>query len=84
MNFQDDVSSILFDKSKDHYVLVFDLSSMQDATTESFYYPEFLGEPLRLEPNSNFPLGHVTELIALGERMSSIEVDKVGVGGKSI
>ena len=32
MNFQDDISSIPIDNFKDHYVLVFDLTSMQDAT----------------------------------------------------
>ena len=30
-NFQDDVTSISIDSFKDHYVLVFDLTSMQDA-----------------------------------------------------
>ena len=32
MNFQDDIPSIGIDNFKDHYVLVFDLTSMQDAT----------------------------------------------------
>ena len=32
MNFQDDIPSIPIDGFKDHYVLVFDLTSMQDAT----------------------------------------------------
>ena len=49
MNFQDDIPSIPIDDFKDHYVLVFDLSSMQDAT-ENCHYPELVGEPLRLEP----------------------------------
>ena len=43
MNFQDDIPSIPIDKFKDHYVLVFDLTSMQDAT-ENCYYPELVGE----------------------------------------
>ena len=47
MNFQDDIPSIPIDKFKDHYVLVFDLTSMQDAT-ENCHYPELVGEPLRL------------------------------------
>ena len=83
MNFQDDITSIPIDNSKDHYVLVFDLTSMQHAT-ENFHYPELVGEPLRLELNFTFPLEHVTELIVLGERMSSVAVDKFGVVGKSI
>ena len=46
MNFQDDIPSIPIDDSKDHYVLVFDLKSMEDAT-EKFHFPELVGEPLR-------------------------------------
>ena len=80
MNFQDDIPSIPIDDFKGHYVLVFDLTSMQDAT-ESCHYPELVGEPLRLELNVTHPLEIVTELIVLGERMSSVAVDKFGVFG---
>ena len=83
MNFQDDIPSISNDNFKDHYVPVFDLTSMQNAT-ETCHYPELFGEPLRLELNFTFPLGHNTELIVLGERMSSVAVDKFGVVGKNI
>ena len=65
MNFQDDIPSIPIDNFKDHYVLVFDLTSMQDPT-ENCHYPELVGEPLRLELNFTFPLEHVTELIVFG------------------
>ena len=83
MNFQGGIPSIPIDTFKDHYVLVFDLTSMQDAT-ENCHYLELVGEPLRLELNFTFPLEHVTELIVLGERMSSVAVDKFGVVGKNI
>ena len=83
MNFQDDIPFIANDNSEDHYVLVFDLNSMQDAT-ENCHYPELNGEPLRLELNCTFPLKHVTELIVLGERMSPVAVDKFGVVGRNI
>ena len=39
MNFQDDIPSIPIDNSKDHFLIVFDLTSMQDAT-ENRHYPE--------------------------------------------
>ena len=81
MNFQDDIPSIPIDDFKDHYVLVFDLTSIQDAT-ENCHYPELVREPLRLELNFNNPVEDVTELIVLGERMSSVAVDKFGVVGK--
>ena len=37
MNFQEDISSIPVDNSKDHYVLMFDLTSMQDNTENCHY-----------------------------------------------
>ena len=83
MNFQDDIPAIPIEYFIDHYVLVFDLTSMQDAT-ENCYYQELVGEPLRLELNFLFSLEHVTELIVLGERMHSIAVHKFGVNGKNI
>ena len=69
MNFQDEIASIPVDNFRDHYVLVFDLISMQHAT-EHCCYPESIGEPLRLELYFNSPLENVTEVIVLGERMS--------------
>ena len=83
MNFQDDNSSIPIDDFKDHYALVFDLTSMQDAT-ENFHYLELVGEPLTLELTLAHPLENVTELIVLGERMSSVAVDKFAVVGKNV
>ena len=53
MNFQDDIRSIPFDNFKDHFVLVFDLTSMEDAT-ENCHYQELVGEPLTLEQNLLF------------------------------
>ena len=83
MNFQDDIHSIPIHDFKDHYVLVFDFTSMPEAT-ENCHYPELVGEPLKLELTFTNPLENVTELIALGERMSSVAVDKFGVAGKNV
>ena len=83
MNFQDDFPSIPVDNFKDHYVLVFDLTSMQDAT-EHCHYPESIGEPLRLELYFSSPLENVTEVIVLGECMSCVAVDKFGVAEKNL
>ena len=80
MNFQDDNTSILIDDFKDHYLLVFDLTSMQIAT-ENYHYSELVEEPLRQELNLTFPLEHVTQLIVLAEQMSPVAVDKLGVNG---
>ena len=82
-NLQDNIPSIPVDNFKDHYVLVFDLTSMQDAT-ENCHYPELVGEPLRLELNFTNPLENITELIVLGERTSSVAVEKFGVVGRYV
>ena len=81
MNFQDDIPSTPIYIFKHHYVLVFELTSMQDAT-ENCHYPELVGEPLRLELNFTFALEHVTELIVLRERKTWVAVDKSGAVGK--
>ena len=39
---------------------------------------------MRLELIFTIPLEHVTEIIALGERMSPVAVDKFDVSGNSI
>ena len=83
MNFQDDNPSIPFDNFIDHFMLVFDLTSQQDASKD-YHYPELIGEPSRLELNFTYPLEHVTELIVLAKRMCSVAVDKFGVVGKKI
>ena len=83
MNFQDDIRSIPIDQFKDHFVILFDLISMQDATGKC-HYTELVGEPLRLELNFTFPPKHVTKIFVLGEWMSSVAVDKFGIVGKNI
>ena len=83
MNFQDDIHSIPVDDFKHHYLLVFDLTSMQDAT-EICHYPDIVGEPLRVELNFTHPLEDVTEPIVLGEQMASVAVDMFGVVGKNV
>ena len=83
MNFQHDIPTTPVDNFKDHYVLVLDLTSMKDAT-EHCHYPELIGEPLRLELYFSSTLANVTEVIVLGERMSSVAVDNFGVVGKNL
>ena len=82
MNFQDDIHSFPINTFKDHYVLVLSLTLMQDAT-ENCHHPELVGGPLRLGLNFTFLQEHVSELIVLRERMSSVAVDKSGVVGRN-
>ena len=83
MNFQYDIPSIPIDDFNDQYVLVFDLTSKQDAA-ENCHYPELVGDPLRVELNFTNFLKKVTELVVLGERMSSVAFEKTGVVGKNV
>ena len=76
MNFQENMPSIPVDNFKEHYVLLFHLTSMQNAT-EHNHYPELIREPLRLELYFSSPLENDTEVIVLGERMYSVAVKKL-------
>ena len=78
MKFQDDIPLILIDNFKYHYVLVFELTSMQD-DTENCHSLQLVGGPLRLGLNFTFPPEHVIELNVLGERMSLVAVDKFSI-----
>ena len=83
MNFQNDLLSFPIDNFKNHCVLGFDLTSMQDAT-ENCHYPELVGGPPRLELNFTFSLEHVIELIVLRERKPSVAVVKLGIAGENV
>ena len=83
MNFQDDNPSFPVDILEDHYVLMFHLTSMQDATKHC-HYPKLIGEPLSLELYFSSPLKNVTEVIVLGQLMSFVAVHKLGVVGKNL
>ena len=78
LNFQNYMPSFSLDHFKEHYVLVFYLTSMQDAT-ENFHNPELLGEPLRLVIKFTFPQEHVSEIIILGEPIYSFAADMFGI-----
>ena len=83
MNFQGDMPSISIDHSKDHSVLVFDMTSMQHVT-DNRQNPELVEEPLKLKQNVSFFLEYVTELIVLGEILSAVSVDNFTVVGKNL
>ena len=83
MNFNEEIPALPNDFFTDHYVLVFDLTSLQDAG-ENVHYPELSGESLRLEMFFERPLTNVTELIVLGERISTVKVDQFGTVAKNV
>ena len=83
MNLQEDVPSTPFDNFKDHYVLVFDLTSMQNAT-ENCHHPKLVGEPLRLELNFIFPVEHAAELIVSGKEHLRLQLTSLVLLEKNI
>ena len=66
MQFNEDFPSLPMEDFQNHYILVFDLTSLQDAA-EQLHYPELSGESLRLEMFSQFLLDQVTQVIVLGK-----------------
>ena len=83
MQFSEDFPALHMEDFQNHYILVFDLTSLQDAA-EQLHYPELTGESLRLELFFEFPLEQVTEVIVLGERLSNIQNDKFGKFAKNV
>ena len=77
MNFNEEIPALPNDFFTDHYVFVFDLTSLQDAG-ENVHYIELSGESLRLEMFLERPLTSVTELIVLGEGISTVKIDQFG------
>ena len=77
MQFNEDFPALPMEDFQNHYILVFDLTSLQDAA-EQLHYPELSGESLRLKMFFKFPLEQVMEVIILGERISNIQIDKSG------
>ena len=83
MNFNEEISALPHNLYQNHYVLVFDLTSLQDAG-ESIHCPELSGESIRLEMFFDRSLRSVTELIVLGERMSTVKIDQFGTVAKNV
>ena len=77
MQFNEDFPGLPMEDFQNHYILVFDLTSLQDAA-EQLHYPEISGESLRVEMFYQFSLEQVTEVIVLGERLSNIQIDIFG------
>ena len=82
MHFNEEIPALPHNLFQNHYVLVFDLTSLQDAG-ENFHYPELSGESIRLEMLFDRPLS-VTELIVLGERMSTVKIVQFGTVAKNV
>ena len=59
MQFNEDFLALPIENFQNHNILVFELTSLQDAD-EQLHYPELSGESLRLEMFFQFPLEQET------------------------
>ena len=83
MNFNEEIAALPHHLFRNHCILVFDLTSLQNAG-ENIHYPELIGESIRLEMFFDHPLRNVTEIIVLGEKMSTVKIDQFGMVAKIV
>ena len=74
MQFNEDFPPLPMKDFQNHYILVFDLTSLQDAA-EQLHYAELCRESLRLESFFQFPLDKITAVTVSGEILSNIQTD---------
>ena len=82
MNFNEEIPVLQNSLFQNHYVLVIDLTSLEYVGI-NFHYPELSGESIRLEIFFDNPLRSVTELIVLGERLSTVKIDQFATVAKN-
>ena len=77
LNFSDDGPGITLNEYNEQFILVIDLTSISQADTE-IYYPELVGAGIRVQLYFTNPLVRTTEVILLGEKLSTIFINKDG------
>ena len=83
MNFNEEIHALLNHQFENHYILVFDLTSPEEAG-ENIHFSELSCESVWLEMFFDRSLTNVTEIIVLGERMSSVKIDQFGTVVKNV
>ena len=82
LKFDEDGPGIPLSQYENHYVLVFDLTSTQEAHIQ-MYYPDVVAASLRLELYFTAELAHTVEVLMLGERLSTVFIDRNGAVSKN-
>ena len=75
MKFNEEILALPNHQLQNHYILVFNLTSLLDAG-ENIHYPELSGESNQLEMFFDRLLRNLTEITVLGERMSTVRIDQ--------
>ena len=83
MIFNEENPSLPNHQFENHYILVLDLTSLQDAG-EKIHYTELSEESIRLKMFFDRSLRNVTEIIVLGQRMSTVKIDQFGDDAKNV
>ena len=73
MQFNEDFPPLPMKDFQNHYILVFDLTSLQNAA-EQLHYAELCRESLRLERFFQFPLDKITAVTVSGEILSNMKL----------
>ena len=73
MQFKEDFPALPAKDFQSHYILVFDLASLQNAA-EQMHYTEISGESLRLDKFFPISLKQVTKVIVLGGKLSDFKL----------
>ena len=83
VNFKEEIPALPNNLLQNHYVLVFDLTSLKDAR-ENINYPELSVESFPLETIFDHRLRSVTDFIVLRQRMSIVKSDQFGPVAKNV
>ena len=77
LNIKSDGNGIPVDHYKDHFIMVFDLTPTREADSD-VYFPDLVGEPLRIELYFTEALTNAIEVVFLGEKLTSVLINKEG------
>ena len=77
LKFTDDGPGINLNHYENHYVLAFDLTSMQESNVH-LYYPDVVAASLRLELYFSKPLTETIEVFVLGEKLVTTLIHETG------
>ena len=77
LNYVNDGPQISLSTYSNHYYMVFDLTSVEESFTE-VHYPETVGAAIKIELRFLAGTAHALELLAIGEKLTTVSVDKTG------
>ena len=77
LHFDRDGPLVTLDNYHRHFFMVFDLTSTQESHTD-VYFPEIVGGSLKIELHFSAATTAALELVVLGEKLTTVEVDYTG------